>query len=70
MGAYKLIAKVLAKILANVLGELIGDCQHAFVGGRQIMDAVMATNETVDHLLFNKWEGLVCKLDMEKHMIM
>lgn len=63
---YKLIVKVLARRLSKVLGEVIGDCQHAFVGGRQILDAVIAANETVDDLLKNKKEGLVCKLDMEK----
>lgn len=34
--------------------------------GRQILDAVMAANETVDDLLTNKREDLACKLDMEK----
>lgn len=62
---YKLIAKVLARRLVKVLGEIIGDCQHAFVGGRQILDAVFAANETVDELSNNK-DRLVCKLDMEK----
>lgn len=33
---YKLIANVLARKLVKVTGEIIGECQHAFVGGRQI----------------------------------
>lgn len=38
---FKLISKVLARKLTKVLGDLIGDCQHAFVEGRQILDAVL-----------------------------
>lgn len=63
---YKFVATVLVRRLVKVIGEIIGDCQHAFVGGRQILDVVMSANETVDDLLINKKDGLVCKLDMEK----
>lgn len=63
---YKLTAKVLARRVVKVMGEIIGVCQHAFAGGRQIFDAVMAANETVDDLFVNKKDGLVCKLDIEK----
>lgn len=63
---YKLIAKVLTRRLFKVFGEVIGEYQHAFVGGRQILDAMMAANETVDDLLVDKKDGFVCKLDMEK----
>lgn len=51
---YKLIAKVLARRLSKMLGDIIGECQHAFVGGRQIMDTIMTANEPVDDLLNNK----------------
>lgn len=63
---YKLIAKVLAKSFSRVLGEVIGECQHAFVEGRQMLNAMMAANETVDDLMARENDGLVCKLDMEK----
>lgn len=63
---YKLIAKVLARRLVKVLGQVIGDSQHVFVGGRLILDAVMVANETVDDLMTNKKDVLVCKLDMKK----
>lgn len=45
---YKLIVKMLVERLSCVLGEVIGECQHAFVEGRQILEAVMAANEVVD----------------------
>lgn len=63
---YKLIAKVLVRRLSQVLGEVIGECQHAFVEGRQILDAIMSANEVVDDLVACKKEGLICKLDVEK----
>lgn len=49
-----------------MLREVIGECQHVFVEGRQILDAVMVTNEVVDALVGGKREGLLCKVDIEK----
>lgn len=63
---YTLIAKVLARKFPKVLGEVISESQHAFVGGRQILNAVMAANETVKDLVAKGNKGLICKLDMEK----
>lgn len=34
--------------------------------GRQILDAVLITNEAIDSVLKKKGNGLMCKLDMEK----
>lgn len=63
---YKLIAKVLVRRMAKVLNKVIGEAQHAFVSGRQILDAGLITNEVVDDLVNRKKEGILCKLDMEK----
>lgn len=30
-----------------MLGEVIGECQHAFVEGKQILDAVLVGSEVV-----------------------
>lgn len=38
---YKLIIKVMSNKLSKVLGKIIRECQHMFVGGKQILDAVM-----------------------------
>lgn len=63
---YKLIFKVLTNRLAKVLHLIIEDCQHTFVKGRQITDALTIVNEVVDDLIANKKDGVLCKLDMEK----
>lgn len=65
-GMYKLILKVLTRRLFSILGEMIEECQHAFVEGRQIFDAVMVAREVVDNLVGNKLNEILCKLDMEK----
>lgn len=61
---YKLISKVLAKRLSKVLNQIIGGCQHTFVFGRQILDAILISNEIVDDIHRNKGSGVLCKLDM------
>lgn len=63
---YKLIAKVLTRRMASVLDKIIGECQHAFVGNRQILDVVLNANEVVDEILSSKRDNVLCKLDMAK----
>ena len=65
-GLYKLLTKVLANRLKRVVGSLVLDFQHAFVGGRQILNAVLIANETIDSRLKANLRGLLCKLDIEK----
>ena len=45
---YKLLSKVLDRRLRGVLGDLISMNQDAFVGGRQILDAVLTANKLID----------------------
>ena len=63
---YKLLSKVLANRLRVVLDSLISESQNAFVGGRQILDSVLISNECLDSRLKSHVLGVVCKLDMEK----
>ncbi|RVX13392.1 Transposon TX1 uncharacterized 149 kDa protein [Vitis vinifera] len=63
---YKIIAKVLSGRLRKVLHETIFGSQGAFVEGRQILDAVLITNEVVDEKRRSGEEGVVFKIDFEK----
>ena len=68
-GLYKILTKVLANRIKRVMDKVISKSQNAFVEGRQILDAVLITNEIVDSTLRRKKCGLIYKLDIEKHTI-
>ena len=57
---------MLAHRLRRVIGDLISGNQNAFVGGRQILDAVLLANELIDSRIKARKAGGVCKLDLEK----
>ena len=63
---YKIIAKVLANRLKRVIEKVVSNSQHAFVGGRQIIDAALVANEAIGSRKRSSTTGLKCKLDIEK----
>ena len=45
---------------------MVSPSHNAFVEGRQILDAALIANETMDSMLRRNYGGLFCKLDIEK----
>ena len=45
---------------------MVSPSHNAFVEGRQILDAALIANETMDSMLRRNGGGLFCKLDIEK----
>lgn len=63
---YKVLAKVLAESLKRVLHVLIFEEQSAFVGGRNIQDGILITNEVLDMWRRKKQKGVILKLDFQR----
>ena len=49
-----------------MVGNVVFKAQGDFVEGRQILTAVLIANETIDSVLKNNENGILCKLDIEK----
>lgn len=63
---YKIIAKLLAERLKLVVDKLVSEHQNAFIEGRQIVDATLVANLSIEKLMKSKKRGVACKLDLEK----
>jgi Lymphocystis disease virus RNA-directed DNA polymerase len=63
---YKILAKLLAARFRTLLPYLLSMDQNGFVAGRQLEDAVMMCQMTIDYLATEKETGYIVMLDQEK----
>ncbi|RVW55483.1 hypothetical protein CK203_075273 [Vitis vinifera] len=52
--------------LKRMVNKVVSNFQNAFVGGRQILDAMLIANEAIDLILKSKRSRVLYKLDVEK----
>lgn len=67
---YKIISKCLASRLKMVLPLVVSQTQGAFLIDRSMLDDTLCANECIDSRLCSGLPGMLCKVDMEKNMIM
>jgi len=63
---YKIISKVTTNRLKMLLPILISPEQYGYVEGRQILDGIILTHETIHSLKKNKQVGMLLKIDLSK----
>lgn len=66
-GLYKLLAKVLANRLKKVMGKEISKFKNAFMEVRQILNAVLIANDTIDFMLTKIPVELCVILTLKRH---
>jgi hypothetical protein len=64
---YKIFIKALMLRLDKVMGRIINRSQSGFLKDRNIIDGVLALHEILHDTRIKKKDGLILKLDFEKH---
>lgn len=64
-GLYKWLGKVLANKLKMVIGKVVSKAQNAFIEGKQILDASIIANETIDLISKSNDCGILCKFGIK-----
>jgi hypothetical protein len=65
----KKIPKALSIRFDPVLNKMILPCQIAFIKTRDITDGIVYLHEILYECKRRKWQGVILKLDFEKHTI-
>ena len=63
---YKILAKILVARFKKIIHVVVGEVQSAFIGGRNIQDGILITNEVVEEWKRCRQRGIIIKLDFEK----
>jgi len=63
---FKIITKIIAERIKATLSSFLSKDQHAFLKGRNIMDAVAITQESLFSMLSNRSEGAILKIDLQR----
>jgi len=62
----KIITKIIAKRIKETLASCLSSNQHAFLKGRNILDAVANTQECLHSLFSQNIEAAIMKIDLQK----
>ena len=52
--------------LEQVMSRVVSNFQNTFLERRQILDVVFITSKAIDSWLKSSFNGVLCKLDIEK----
>lgn len=63
---YKIFSKVVVNRIKPLLNRCISPLQRGFVSGRQILDAVITTHDTIHSMEKSRIPGMAFKLDISK----
>lgn len=64
--SFKIITKIIAERIKVFLASFLTKDQHAFLKGRNIMDAVAITQEILFSMLSNRTKAAILKIDLQR----
>jgi len=63
---FKIISKIIAERIKGTLASSLSPNQHAFLKGRNILDAVASTQECIHSMSVNKTNAAILKIDLQR----
>lgn len=64
--SYKIISKIIVERIKGVISSSLSSAQHAFLQGRNILDAVASTQEGLSAIHSKKKDAVIVKIDLSK----